>query len=58
MEKLYAVLPASYMKHKTYEDAEKEAKRVTANNQTDYAIIKAIAKTTQPVPEIEVTKLD
>lgn len=57
MEKKFAVLAKGNFKHKTYEDAEKEAKRYTANNGDEYVIAQAIASTIQPVPEIEVVKL-
>jgi hypothetical protein len=57
MENLYAVMGASSLKHKTYEEAEKQAKRCTSNAQTDYVIVQAIARTQTPVPEIVVVKL-
>lgn len=42
---------------KTYEEAEKEAKRYTSQNQQTYFVYEAISAVTAPTPEAEVTKL-
>lgn len=56
MEKKFAVMLPANLKFKTYEDAEKEAKRFTSTNGGEYAIMQAVATTVQPVPQIEVVK--
>jgi hypothetical protein len=61
MEKKFAVLCTSNFTHKTYEDAEKHAKRCAAQQNAyggaRFAIATAIATVEAPVPEAVITKL-
>jgi hypothetical protein len=58
MDKKYGVFLPSNFAYKTYEDAVKKAKQMTAGRiDVEYVIAQAIAQTMAPVPEIEVVKL-
>ena len=57
MEKKFYVMSPSSITYKTYEDAEKNAKKYADANKCDYAIMQAIALAQVPTPAIEVVKL-
>jgi len=57
MEKKFIVMRPNQMTHKTYEEAEKQAKQFVARNHDDYVIVQAIALANTPTPDVSVTKL-
>ena len=57
MEKKFYVMRPGNVDHKTYEDAEKEAKKNVAKTHNDYVIMQAVALAAAPIPDVSVTKL-
>ena len=57
MEKKFIVMRPNQMTHKTYEEAEKQAKQFVARNHDDYVIVQAVALANTPTPDVSVTKL-
>lgn len=61
MEKKYYILLNSMKSFKTYEEAETQAKRLTAQTgcgaPSEYVVAVSIAVTKLPIPEIEVVKV-